>query len=357
MPPGPEPTDNNHNEPDGGALLDALDAEADALARHAFEVFSRYLPEARSWPESKRDGFVTQARGRLSAVLAIVEQGEEVGEALRNDLEAVGANAAKTGQSLPHLLLVLRISRDLLLRSAIRFCEKQNGDWDPVANDFTGELLTTIDRLTDALSRGFWLSKLAQISAERRVMADIYENLPFGVYEADLDGILAYANRPLAQIVGRPDVDLSGWSLADVFQSIDNSGAVAALFSESTHRQQQVTLQVSGPGGQPVALLIDTVVRHGDDGVEGFIGVVRVQDPSTSKADFEPMIKRLTELRRALDVLADGGTFLTNHASELNSDQVAHGGASITRQVERLRVVVEQLETDRRAIEAASSSN
>ena len=89
-------------------IIEALDEEVDEFAQLAHAMFSNAVLEAKQWSESQRNEFVTQARARFGAILAVMSQGAQVDAALRRDLEDVGASAAWAGASLPHLELLVR---------------------------------------------------------------------------------------------------------------------------------------------------------------------------------------------------------------------------------------------------------
>lgn len=251
---------------DADSILAALDDRVDDLAGQAFEVFVRQIPEARQWDATRRDKFVAQARGRFGAVLAVLDQGAEVDEALQHDLEAVGANAAVAGSSLPHLLIVLRISRDLLLREAMRIGVQ------PGVTEFASRLVPAVDRLTDALSRGFWSFTLDQVDEEREQFANILDEIPNGVYETDMDGEIIYANAALLGKLGVTD-DVAGKPLSELIR-VTGTPSVGVLFSE-IERDEPVELIVALDDAPPIVISVATSVRRGDQGEPiGFGGIV-----------------------------------------------------------------------------------
>jgi hypothetical protein len=105
---------------DPQALLEALDSRAEEMARRSYEIFAGVFPEAGGWTDAEVERFVDQSRGRFEAILAVTGQGVEVDEALVGDLQEVGAAAAWEGSPLPQLLVILRISRDLVVQTAVR---------------------------------------------------------------------------------------------------------------------------------------------------------------------------------------------------------------------------------------------
>src|SRR5690349_4288837 len=104
---------------DPQALLDALDGKSEEMARRAFEIFASVFPESSGWSITEQGRFIDQAKARFEAILAVTGQGAEVDEALVGDLQDVGASAAWAGSPLPQLLVVLRISRDLVVQTAV----------------------------------------------------------------------------------------------------------------------------------------------------------------------------------------------------------------------------------------------
>ncbi len=190
-------TEFNAASDDRQALLSALESSVDELSRRAFEHYSRSIPSARQWSPEQRDAFVLQAKGRFGAVLAVIQHGSQVDEALRSDLERVGAAAATSGTELAHVLLVLRISRDLLLSTAMQLSVEKNHAWDHLLTGFATRLCSSVDSLNDALSHGYWAEKLDTITRQLEMIGNVFEHSPYGVYEADLDGIIRFANRAL----------------------------------------------------------------------------------------------------------------------------------------------------------------
>lgn len=338
-----------HEASDPEALLAALDGRIDELAHQAYERFARELPEARQWSEQQRTNFIDQARGRFGAVLAVTGQGASVDEALRRDLQSVGANAALAGSSLPHLLLVLRISRDLLLQMAMRMAHERQGTWNASLAAFAVRMLPAIDRLTDSLSEGFWTAKLDQIRQDWHRLASVIERSPYGVYEADLDGIVQYANDAFANITGKPGMNMQGMALSDVLKPIGGSGNVAALLAEPPDDFSQVTFTIEGPGGNHAVLEIDTAVRRSEGVAVGFGGIVRHVKPDSVAGDTSGMVRHIHELRRSIVILGEAGDFLARHASQMGVDQVQQAGESVRRQAARLELILDELDEDRKA--------
>lgn len=145
---------------DPEALLEALDARSAEMAHRAFEAFTAVFPEAHAWSLSQRARFIEQARGRFEAILAVIGQGAEVDQALEGDLQDVGAAAAGDGSPLPQLLVILRISRDVVVQTAIEVVEARGAQWALALSLLLTRVLPAMDRLTDSLSQGYWTARL-----------------------------------------------------------------------------------------------------------------------------------------------------------------------------------------------------
>src|SRR5437763_10034140 len=198
---------------DRQGLLDALDGRSDEMARRAFEIFSTVFPESRGWSLSEQAKFIDQAKGRFEAILAVTGQGAEVDEALVGDLQDVGAGAAWAGSPLPQLLVILRISRDLVVQTAVELAEERGRHWGLALSLLLTRVLPAMDRLTDALAQGYWAATLGREEENRARYENLVERSSDGVYEVDFDGRLTYANPSLAVIVGRTPDELRGAQL------------------------------------------------------------------------------------------------------------------------------------------------
>lgn len=331
------------------SMIDILDGHVDELAHQAFEVFARAVPEAKQWNEKQRADFVTQAKGRFGAVLAVTAQGAHVDDALRNDLEEVGASAAWAGSSLVHMLAVLRISRDLLVQRSMMLA--QESGWTASLPTFITRLMPTVDRLTDSISAGFFRALNQDLQEQTERMAELAAKLPYGVYEADMDGLISYANDAFGTIIGTDAVTLEGMALSEIIRPADGS-STQALLSEPEGDAGQFTLQVKASDGSVLDLEIDTIVRRRDGLVEGFFGVVRIHSGS-SLPDLSPLARHSHELRRSLEILRDAGIYLEQHSEQLDHGQIFQAGESLKRQAERLLSVVDSLDHDRHALEQA----
>lgn len=340
------------NSPDDREVfLNALDSRSDELAEKAFEVYLRRVPAAKDWTSEQRHSFLTQAKGRFGAILAVVEHGSSVDGALRRDLEKVGADAAVSNSSLSDLMLVLRISRDILLSTALQMAAERNHAWDTLVNGFASRLSNAVDSLIDSLGHGFWTEKISKTEQELDALSDIIERAEFGVYEVDLDGVIRYANPALARITGK-EGDLVGKNLSSVLEPYAG-GSIQMLFAETQGDIGHRSLNIKNARGAKAEVEITTIVRRSSGRLFGFAGIIDSADSQyggKAKVDLTPLIRHIHELRRALTILIDGGQVLIDRADEMNTERIAKAGSSIKHQAERIVVIVDELDADRKAI-------
>src|SRR5206468_4580529 len=126
-----------------------------------------------------------------------------VDDALVGDLEEVGATAAWADAPLPELLVVLRISRDLVVQTAVELAEERGRHWGLALSLLLTRVLPAMDRLTDSLAQGYWNATLGREEEARARYENVVEHSSDGAYEVDLDGTIQYANQSLALILGR----------------------------------------------------------------------------------------------------------------------------------------------------------
>src|SRR5947199_4044686 len=218
---------------DPQALLDALDGRSDEMARRAFEIFATVFPEASGWTLTEQARFIDQARGRFEAILAVTGQGAEIDDALVGDLQEVGAAAAWDGSPLPQLLVILRISRDLVVQTAVELSEDMGQRWGLALSLLLTRVLPAMDRLTDALAQGYWAAVVGREEEGKARYEHVVEHASDGIYEVDLDGIIRYANPSLALILGRRVSQLEGRLLRDVLVPLDRDASLDRLTSEA----------------------------------------------------------------------------------------------------------------------------
>ncbi len=328
---------------DPQALLDALDGRADEMARRAFDVFQSVFPETAGWSLSEQARFIDQARKRFEAILAVTGQGEAVDDALVGELETVGAAAASTGSSLPQLLVVLRISRDLVVQTAVEVAEERGRHWGLALSLLLTRVLPAIDRLTDAIARGYWNAVVHREEESRDRYENVVEHSSDGIYEVDLDGCIQYANPSFAVILGRPIDELDGARLADVLSPVGPATSLEALTADIG--PQRVELTVIRRDGVHRTLDIRTLARRAGNELVGFQGVVRdvtaQRELDAQKNEFLALITQ--DLRQPLTTILGLGVTLEGYASELPADRVGRMGGSIRHQAERISRLADDL--------------
>jgi PAS domain S-box-containing protein len=330
---------------DADDLLDALDGRAGDMAQRALEIFLSVFPDAEEWGDRERTRFVEQAKSRFEAILAVASQGAEVDEALTEDLQEVGAVAAWSGSPLPELLLVLRISRDLVVQTAVELADERGRHWSlPLALLLT-RVLPAMDRLTDSIAQGYWSAVVGREAEQKARYEHVVEHSSDGVYEVDLDGCLQYVNPSLAFILGRSAEELVGAVLSDVIVPMDGGGSVAPLLSEPPGGPRRIELVVFRPDGVRRVLEIRTTARHRDGVAVGFQGVVR--DVTTARdleADKNEFLALMTyDLRQPLTTVLGLGATLEAHADDLSDDRIKRMGSAVRLQAERMSRLADDL--------------
>jgi PAS domain S-box-containing protein len=293
-----EPTLEDLERVDPQDLLDALDGRADEMAKRVFDIFSTVFPEAATWGITKQARFIEQARSRFEAILAVTGQGAEVDEALVGDLQEVGASAASAGSPLPQLLVILRISRDLVVQTAVELAEERGGQWSLALGLLLTRVLPAMDRLTDALAQGYWAAILGREEESRARYQHVVEHAADGVYDVDLDGRIRYANPALALILGHRLEALDGVALADVIRPLDPSVSIESLLVDREGESSRLSMEVSRPDGSHRVLGVQAVARRAEGKVVGFQGIVRDE---TAERDLEAQRNEFLALVLALD--------------------------------------------------------
>lgn len=333
---------------EGGAtdpqdLLDALDGRSEEMARRAFEIFSAAFPETRAWSLNDQVRFVEQARARFEAILAVTGAGSVVDASTLGDLEDVGAAAAWSGSPLPQLLVVLRISRDLVVQTAVELAEARGRHWGLALSLLLTRVLPAMDRLTDSVVQGYWAAVIGREEELRDRYQHVVETSSNGVFEVDLDGRIQYANVSLGVILGRRPADLEGHLLHDVVVPLDPARSIEQLMTDVPGAYQQ--LAVRRPDGVRRVLEIRTGARYRFDEVIGFQGVVRditaAHDLEADKNEFLALVTR--DLRAPLATILAQGANLEAHAAELSLDQIARVGGAIRNHAERIARLADDL--------------
>jgi PAS domain S-box-containing protein len=327
---------------DPQSLLDALDGRSEEMARRAFDIFQTVFPEAGTWKPADQARFIDQSRRRFEAILAVTVHGDAVD--LAAELEDVGAAAAWSGSSLPQLLVVLRISRDLVVQTAVELAEERGRHWGLALSLVLTRILPAIDRLTDAIARGYWRSVLGREEESRARYESVVEHATDGVYELDLDGRIQYANSALALVLGRRLSDLHDVRIHDVLRPVEDGGSIEMLLADSGTRR--VDLVIERPDGVRREIAVFTFARSQDNEVVGFQGIVRdvsaESEIEDQKNEFLSLITH--DLRQPLTVVLGLGATLEGYAGELPVERLARMGTSIRLQAERMARLADDLD-------------
>ena len=330
---------------DPSELLEALDGKAEDMAKRAFGIFSGVFPETASWAPSERARFVEQAKNRFEAILAVTSQGSEVDEAIVGDLQEIGANAAWTGAPLPQLLVILRISRDLVVQTAVELAEERGRHWSLALSLLLTRILPAMDRLTDAIAQGYWAAMVRRENEQKTRYEHVVEHSSDGVYEIDLDGRIQYANPSMALIVARPMEEVLGARLGDLLTPLDAQSSLEPLTNESPGGSRLLELTVARRDGVRRVLEVRTLVRRRDGEVAGFQGIVRdVTSAHDLEADKNEFLALMTyELRQPLTAVLGLGATIQANAEKLSLDRIKQMGATVRLQAERMARLADDL--------------
>jgi PAS domain S-box-containing protein len=329
-------TDRDGADPE--ALLAALDGRSEEMARRAFDIFGAVFPEAQNWSLRQQARFVEQAKGRFEAILAVTGQGAEVDEALVDDLQEVGAAAAWDGSPLPQLLVVLRISRDLVVQTAVELAEERGGHWALALSLLLTRVLPAMDRLTDALAQGYWAAMINRQHEARARYEHVVEHSSDGIYEVDLEGRIQYANPSLAVILGVNPEHLEGTLLNSVMSSVDGRQARTVTNASVAEGPERTQLTVVRPDGVRRVLDVRTTPRVDDGELVGFQGVVSdvtaAHDVETEKNEFMALVTN--DLRTPLSTILSLASTLESPGDGLTAERIQRVGSSIRGQAERV---------------------
>ena len=142
---------------DAERILDALEDAIPTMATRAADIAAGVFSEAAAWDDLERRRFERQAAQRLEAIVSVTRRDDLTDDAVYDDLVDAGGAAASAGAPLPQLLLSLRVSRDLIVQTAVQVAEEEE---IPERNRALAVVLTRVlpvfDRLTDSVAWGYW---------------------------------------------------------------------------------------------------------------------------------------------------------------------------------------------------------
>lgn len=320
---------------DPQALLDALDLRSEDMARRALDLLIAVFPGAARWSLSQQARFIEEARARFEAILAVAALGAAADDSLFDELAGVGAETALSGAPLTEVLMVLRISRDLVVQTAVEVAEERGRHWGLALSLVLTRVLPALDRLTDAIARGYWIAVVRRREEEQARYANVIEQASDGVYEVTPEGRISYANPALGVILGRPLGELVGRSLRDVLE-LEEDQQLAAGRVEAAVRRDDGVVRI---------LEIHTVERRVDGELAGYDGHVRDLTAAVQaeqlRNDFLALLG--SELRQPLSTVLGLGATLAEHGDELGVERVRSVGARIHQQAGRMSRLADDL--------------
>lgn len=339
---------------DAEAILDALERSVDGMARRAADIVAGVFPAAADWRDDQRARFELQARARFEAIVAVT-RADTTDDELLEDLADAGGAAAFAGASLPQILLTLRISRDLLVQTAVTAADELGQQRSLALAVVLTRVLPVLDRLTDTVARGYWSAVLTREQEAFARYEHMVEHSGHGVYEIDLQGTVCYANSMLARICGRPLADLIGSDLTVTLPPVDPSRGLDAYRAPTVSGWRP--LRVHRADGIERELLLQVTERTQEGRPVGYDGIVRDVTPERAlerqKNDFLALVT--AELRQPLTTILGLGGTLASHADELPRDRMANMGRTIHVQSERIaRLADDILDVSRLRADALS---
>jgi PAS domain S-box-containing protein len=319
------------------------------MARKALDIFSAAMPETAIWTAEEQQHFVNQSTARFEAILAVTRAGNDVDPTLVEDLRDVGASAAWAGSPLPQLLVVLRISRDLVVQTAVEIAEARGQGSSQALALLLTRVLPALDRLTDSLAQGYWAAVIGREETDRARYEHVVEQSSDGIYELDVTGRLSYANTSLSNMVGQSPLDLEGARLEHIFQVVGDQATEALARLDSPiggdGPEAEVTFEALRADGVRREFHVVTFPRTADGQVVGYQGVVRdvtaLREAERARHEFLAMVTH--DLRSPITTILGLGVTLEAYAEELSTERIRRTGTSIRRQAERISRVADDL--------------
>jgi PAS domain S-box-containing protein len=314
------------DDADPTELLEALEGRSAEMARRALDIFGQGTPETAIWTAEEQQRFVDQSTARFEAILAVTRAGKAVDETLVGDLRDVGASAAWAGSPLPELLVVLRISRDLVVQTSVEIAEARGRG------------------SSQALAQGYWAAVLGREETDRARYEHLVEQSSDGIYELDVTGRLSYANPSLSAMVGQSPLELEGARLEHIFQALGDQSA-DALARLDAEGEADVTFEALRADGVRREFHVVTFPRLADGAIVGYQGVVQdvtaLREAERARHEFLAMVTQ--DLRSPITTILGLGVTLEAYAGELSTERIRRTGASIRRQAERISRVADDL--------------
>lgn len=278
------------DELDPDVLLALIDGKAGEIAERALQLLGALLPDTIDLTGEQRERFTVEARDRIRAILAVCAHGPGYDDAVEHDLAAIGADAARHGVALPTVLVALRTSRDLVVQTAVELAEERGRRWGLALAVALTRVIPAIDRLSDAVARGYWQAVL-EIEAEGiDRFRTVVDRVADGVFTLDASGIVDFVNDALATALGEPAGGLVGQPASEVLGVEPGVDAVVGglLVRQFERLREGVVVGWDGvvrpserrldggehPGGAPRVVdqrdrLVDHPVGDGAEGVGG----------------------------------------------------------------------------------------
>lgn len=330
--------------PHGAAeeILDALEDSIGDMARRAADIVATVFPEAAGWTPGERRRFERQASDRFAAIFTVTRSSQSMDDELFADLADAGGAAAFAGAPLPQVLLTLRISRDLMVQTAISAAEERGTQWGLALAVVLTRVLPVLDRLTDSVARGYWSAVITREQEAYSRYEHVVEHSGNGVYEVDLDGLIKYANPMMALLCGHDRSTLEGKAVSEVLPPVDRTAADVYRYPTASGWRPLRVLRADGIERE---ILLQITARTDEGRAVGFDGIIR--DVTAERAlerqknDFLALITH--ELRQPLTTILGLGVTLESYADELPRSRMARMGRSIHIQSERIARLADDL--------------
>ena len=330
------------DDADPTELLEALEGRSAEMARRALDIFRAAMPEAAIWTAEEQERFVEQSTSRFEAILAVTRAGDDVDDTLVDDLREVGASAAWAGSPLPQLLVVLRISRDLVVQTSVEIAEARGRGSSQALALLLTRVLPAMDRLTDALAQGYWAAVIGREETDRARYEHVVEQSSDGIYELDVTGRLSYANPSLAAMVGQSTPRPGGRPAGGGLPRRRRRGRRSA---GPARRRRRGRGHLRGPPARRRAPGVPRghVPPHRGRGrgrlPGGRADVTAVREAERARHEFLAMVTQ--DLRSPITTILGLGVTLEAYAEELSTERIRRTGASIRRQAERISRVAD----------------